>query len=187
MKKHEMVYVFYKKLPKVYTDNISEHHTHKFIKETENKRYGKDGVDNKGMIKNRSEKETVSKYDPPLPTSVIKDDNLCNYDVNKNAYGGGKEGRIKISKDKREHETRYEPPLPNSILEIKSEKGKHATQKPIDLIKWCLKYYSKEGDTILDPTMGSGSTGVACKEMNRNFIGIELDNDIYDMACERLE
>tara|TARA_B100000424_G_C22877840_1_gene467348 strand:+ start:270 stop:1133 length:864 start_codon:yes stop_codon:yes gene_type:complete len=187
MKKHEMVYVFYKKLPKVYTDNISEHHTHKFIKETENKRYGKDGVDNKGMIKNRSEKETVSKYDPPLPTSVIKDDNLCNYDVNKNAYGGGKEGRIKISKDKREHETRYEPPLPNSILEIKSEKGKHATQKPIDLIKWCLKYYSKEGDTILDPTMGSGSTGVACKEMNRNFIGIELDKDIYDMACERLE
>ena len=156
-----------------------------------------------------------------MPTSVIKDDNLCNYDVDKNAYGGGKQGRIKISKDKREHETRYEPPLPtsviktehetlygkveipdfnerngqsryepalpNSILEIASEKGKHSTQKPVDLIKWCLKYYSKEGDTILDPTMGSGSTGVACKEMNRNFIGIEMDKDIYDVACKRLE
>ena len=158
-------------------------------------------------------------YEPPLPTSVIKDENLCNYDVNKNAYGGGKEGRIKISKDKREHETRYDPPLPtsvikhpprkagiknpygdmngsekgtydpqlpNSILEIASQKGKHATQKPVDLIKWCLKYYSKEGDVVLDPTMGSGSTGVACKNMNRNFIGIELDPEIYEVAVNRI-
>jgi len=253
MKKHEMVYIFYKKLPKVYTENIAEHHTHKFIKETENKRYGKDGVDNKGAYKNRSKTEIQNKYDPPLPTSVIKtdlysnenlkeprelyrnkagqyepplptsvikDENLCKYDVNKNAYGGGKQGRIKISKDKREHETRYEPPLPtsiiktehetlygcveipdfnerngesryepplpNSILEVKSEKGKHATQKPVELIKWCLKYYSKEGDTVLDPTMGSGSTGVACKEMNRNFIGIEMDEKIYKTALDRL-
>ena len=177
MKKHEMVYVFYKKLPKVYTDNIEEHHTHKFIKETENKRNGKDGVDNKGMIKNRSEKETVSKYDPPLPTSVIKTEH-------ETAYGNNTHHHCP---QQRNGESIYEPPLPNSILEIKSEKGKHSTQKPVDLIKWCLKYYSKEGDTILDPTMGSGSTGVACKEMNRNFIGIEMDEEIYDIACKRLE
>jgi site-specific DNA-methyltransferase (adenine-specific) len=87
----------------------------------------------------------------------------------------------------RNSEPRYEPPLPNSIIEIASQKGKHATQKPVDLIKWCLKYYSKEGDIVLDPTMGSGSTGVACKEMNRRFIGIELDEDIYKVACGRLE
>ena len=62
----------------------------------------------------------------------------------------------------------------------------HPTQKPVVLIEWCLKYYSKEGDKILDPTMGSGSTGVACKNMNRHFIGIEMDKKIYDVAVERL-
>ena len=232
MKKHEMIYVFYKKLP-LY--DLSSH-THKFIKETENKRNGKDGVDNEGMIKNRSKTEIQNKYEPPLPNSVIKTEELCKYDVNKNAYGGGKEGRIKISKNKEDHEAKYDPPLPNSVikqerntpkleecfgkeylknkpnyreinpnlgangtdchiyepplphslLEIKSEKGKHATQKPTELIKWILKYYSKEGDTILDPTMGSGSTGIACKEMNRNFIGIEKDEKIFKNAEERL-
>ena len=54
-------------------------------------------------------------------------------------------------------------------------------------MKWVLKYYSKEGDIVLDPTMGSGSTGVACKEMNRNFIGIEMDPEIFETARERLE
>ena len=54
-------------------------------------------------------------------------------------------------------------------------------------MSWILKYYSKEGDTILDPTMGSGSMGVACKEMNRNFIGIEMDAKIFKDACDRLK
>ena len=80
----------------------------------------------------------------------------------------------------------YDPPLPNSILEIKSEIGKHSTQKPTQLIKWILKYYSKEGDLVLDPTMGSGSTGVACQEMNRQFIGIEKDEKIFKNAEDRL-
>ena len=69
----------------------------------------------------------------------------------------------------------YDPPLPTSILEFKSERGIHRTQKPTTMMNWILKYYSKEGDVILDPTMGSGSMGVACKEMNREFIGIEMD------------
>jgi site-specific DNA-methyltransferase (adenine-specific) len=54
-------------------------------------------------------------------------------------------------------------------------------------MEWILKYYSKENDTILDPTMGSGSMGVACKNMNRNFIGIEKDPEIYEGAVNRLE
>ena len=54
-------------------------------------------------------------------------------------------------------------------------------------MSWILKYYSKEGDTVLDPTMGSGSTGVACKEMNRNFIGMEMDDEIYEVAVNRIE
>jgi adenine specific DNA methylase Mod len=130
-------------------------------------------------------------YDPPLPNSVIKQErntpkleecfgkeylkNKPNYrKINPNLGANGTDCHI------------YDPPLPHSLLEIKSEKGKHATQKPTELIKWCLKYYSKEGDTVLDPTMGSGSTGVACKEMNRNFIGIELDKKIYSVAEKRI-
>ena len=66
------------------------------------------------------------------------------------------------------------------------EKGKHQTQKPVELIKWLLKYYTSENDVVLDPTMGSGTTGVACKEMNRNFIGIEKDKEIYNFAEKRI-
>jgi len=72
------------------------------------------------------------------------------------------------------------------MLEIKSTRGKHSTEKPVALMEWVLKYYSKEGDTILDPTMGSGSTGLAAKNMNRKFIGIEKDEDIFKVACDRL-
>jgi len=50
-----------------------------------------------------------------------------------------------------------------------------------------LKYYSKEGDVVLDPTMGSGSSAIACKNLNRKFIGIELNKDIYAVAKKRLE
>ncbi len=172
MKKHEMIYVFYKKLPFY---NL-ESHTHKFIKEVENKRNGKDGVDNKGMIKNRCKTEISNKYDPPLPVSVIKE-NDKNY---KTLYGN-----INIS----EHQSpgsRWNPPLPNSILEIKSQKGKHSTQKPDALMEWILKYYSKENDIVLDPTMGSGSMGVACKKMNRKFIGIEKDEEIFKVSQQRI-
>jgi len=181
MKKHEMIYVFYKKLP-LY--DLSSH-SHKFLKDKEETYITTTLYSDKKGEPRQVYRAEEGKYNPPLPTSVVKEE-LCNYDVNKNAYGGGKEGRIKISKDKREHETRYDPPLPNSILEVASQKGKHATQKPVALMEWCLKYYSKEGDKVLDPTMGSGSTGIACKNMNRHFIGIEMDKKIYDIAVERL-
>jgi site-specific DNA-methyltransferase (adenine-specific) len=84
----------------------------------------------------------------------------------------------------------WEPKLPKSILEfdiknnIKSRL--HRTQKPIELLKWLIKYYSKEGDVVLDPTMGSGSTGIACLETNRKFVGIELDNEIFELAKKRI-
>ena len=75
----------------------------------------------------------------------------------------------------------------NQFYGFKSEKGQHQTQNPTTLMNWILKYYSKEGDIVLDPTMGSGSMGVACKETNRKFIGIEMDDEICNTACERLE
>jgi len=244
MKKHEMIYIFYRKLPKVYTENIALHHTHKFLKQDKVKYMESDLYGNGGKnTQNKSIRQhkilyKKSEYEPPLPNSIIKEE-LCNYDVNKNAYGGGKEGRIKISKNKEDHQQKYDPPLPNSvikeetfirgknksstnkdvynsderfnngklyhhnrklqkgddpiynpplpntILEIKSEKGKHATQKPVPLMEYLIKYFTREGETVLDPTMGSGGTGIACKNLNRKFIGIEMDKDIFDVAVER--
>ena len=63
----------------------------------------------------------------------------------------------------------------------------HPTQKPIALMKRLLLIHSKGNDLILDPFMGSGTTGVACKELNRNFIGIEISKTYYDIACERIK
>ena len=133
MRKHEMVYAFYEKLP--FYDLSS--HKHKF--------------------------ENQEPFESKCET----------------AYG---KATHHSHRDKV-----YDPPLPASMLEIKSTRGKHSTQKPVALMEWLLKYYSKEGDTVLDPTMGSGSTGVACKNMNRNFIGIEKDPEIYEVAINRIE
>tara|TARA_R110000822_G_scaffold35542_1_gene100161 strand:- start:81 stop:839 length:759 start_codon:yes stop_codon:yes gene_type:complete len=66
------------------------------------------------------------------------------------------------------------------------ERTGHRTAKPVSLMKFLLKYWSKEGSTVLDPTMGSGSMGIACKKMNRKFIGIELNDDIYELAKKRI-
>lgn len=62
----------------------------------------------------------------------------------------------------------------------------HPTQKPVDLIEWLVSTYTNAGDTVLDNCMGSGTTGVACKNLGRNFIGIELDKTYYDIACKRI-
>ena len=225
MKKHEMVYIFYRKLAKVYTENIALHHTHKFLKATPNsvktnlysskttekprelyrneggqytpplpnsvikeEIYGKEYLDKKTDYNERKNGE--SRYNPPLPNSVIKEENVV---VKTTFECDGLYGKKDIIKYKNSdgtinkslNLTRYEPPLPNSILEIKSEKGKHATQKPVPLMEYLIKYFTREGETVLDPTMGSGGTGIACKNLNRRFIGIEMDKDIFDVAVER--
>ena len=82
---------------------------------------------------------------------------------------------------------------PKTILKFKSvsntPKGTkiHPTQKPIELCEYLIKTYTNENDTVLDFTMGSGSTGVACKNINREFIGIELDKNYFDIAKQRIE
>lgn len=63
----------------------------------------------------------------------------------------------------------------------------HETQKPIELIEKIIKHSSDEGMTVFDPFMGSGTTGVACKNLNRNFIGIELNEDYFKTAKKRIE
>ena len=66
-------------------------------------------------------------------------------------------------------------------------KPSHPTQKPVALLEYLIKTYTKEGETVLDFTMGSGSTGVACVNTNRNFIGIELDEKYFNIAKERID
>ena len=224
MRKHEMVYVFYEKLP--FYDLSS--HKHKFLKadkvETSSTIYNNVGKSTTPITKHGVKGETTGqpRYDPPLPTSVIKEignDNMYrggkgkpliqqgsqgnsyepplptsvikepepepNSNKNSVLYGSLKDNGYHNLRKKGET-TAYDPPPPTSILEIASQRSKHSTQKPVALMSWVLKYYSKENDIILDNCMGSGSTGVACKEMNRRFIGIEMDKDIFKVAEERL-
>ena len=133
MRSHEMIYVFYNKLP---TYNIEGNHT-------KQKRKGNDIPAKDGCFK--IERVVSSVYTPRLPLTVLEFDGINNI------------------------KTRY-----------------HTTEKPIDLLEWIIRYYSNEGETILDPTMGSGSTGVACKNLKRKFIGIEMDKTIYDVAVARI-
>ncbi len=243
MRKHEMIYVFYEKLPMY---DLSSH-THKFVKMAKG-RFGNCYADPNGKI----DEAPSLKYDPPLPVSVVKEEphNIYGFDPSKitrlnpsnvrtptydpplpvsvvkedvyNVKSRLKNGKLKASNKEynpplptsvvKEPEPEpeenyippgrresvsdedscyestgsYDPPLPNSMLKIKSTRGKHATEKPVALMEWILKYFSKEGDVVLDPTMGSGSTGVACKNMNRNFIGIEMNDEIFEVACERV-
>lgn len=76
---------------------------------------------------------------------------------------------------------------PNNILEFNNEnKQLHPTQKPVALMEYLIKTYTNEGETVFDGFMGSGSTGVACVNTNRNFIGIELDEKYFNIAKERI-
>ena len=77
---------------------------------------------------------------------------------------------------------------PSSVIEriLTGEKRYHSTQKPVALCEWLIKTYSNEGETVLDFTMGSGSTIVAAKNTGREFIGIEMDEEIFKIAEERL-
>tara|TARA_R100001443_G_C3312779_1_gene168168 strand:+ start:75 stop:824 length:750 start_codon:yes stop_codon:yes gene_type:complete len=79
--------------------------------------------------------------------------------------------------------TRY----PINIINFKRERGYHPTQKPIALLEYLIKTYTNENDTVLDFTMGSGSTGIACKNINRQFIGIEKDTKYFEIAKNRIE
>jgi site-specific DNA-methyltransferase (adenine-specific) len=90
-----------------------------------------------------------------------------------------------IARDYQDDGTRY----PIDILKFKrvdESKIIHPTQKPVSLLEYLVKTYTNENETVLDFTMGSGTTGVACKNLNRNFIGIELDKNYFNIAKERI-
>jgi site-specific DNA-methyltransferase (adenine-specific) len=98
---------------------------------------------------------------------------------------GGEAGSITQSKETPidNKGTRY----PSSVLHFKQERGLHPTQKPVPLMEWLIRTYTNEGDVVLDNTMGSGTTGVACKNTNRKFIGMEQDTDYYNITKKRLD
>jgi site-specific DNA-methyltransferase (adenine-specific)/modification methylase len=76
----------------------------------------------------------------------------------------------------------------NGMLRANKEpRGDHPTQKPIGIMEWCISHLPEETQTILDPFMGSGTTGVACMNLQRKFIGIEREQKYFDIACKRIE
>ena len=90
--------------------------------------------------------------------------------------------------DGREYKKTYEYKNPITLIEFdKIRRGSlHPTQKPTDLLEYLIKTYTNEGELVLDFTMGSGSTGVACLNTNRKFIGIELEENYFNIAINRI-
>ena len=82
----------------------------------------------------------------------------------------------------------YDRPLINSGLTPKSEKegNGHPTQKPVGVMEWLIEHLTNENNVVFDPFMGSGSTGVACKNMNRSFIGSELEKEYFNISKKRI-
>ena len=76
---------------------------------------------------------------------------------------------------------------PDYFTSSVSFKHLHPTQKPEELIEWLVKYWSFEKDIVLDPFLGSGTTAVVCKKLNRSFIGFELDKEYYNIAKDRVD
>ncbi len=115
------------------------------------------------------------------PQGLIKIDKVVNCpDKRKNRMIGQVDAdRIFL---KQEH-TNY----PRTLLEYSKEYGKHTSQKPVPLLEYLIKTYTLENETVLDFTMGSGSAGVACKNLNRKFIGIEKDEKYFEIAKNRIE
>lgn len=122
-------------------------------------------------------------YNPIMKPRVGKGKDCYKYD-----HYCGDSNHIKMNKVKK----RYDPDFvqPSSVLTfnvVPNRKNKlHPTQKPVDLLEYLIKTYTNEGDTVLDSTFGSCSTGVACLNTNRKFIGIELDEKYFDVGAERM-
>ena len=145
---------------------------------------------------NSGKKGSGNLYVPPNPASVLVEKESTDFVYPPDKFHG------KSYKEKYGcNPTCYEPHNPLSVLEYDEDepmsmyeskkvfigKRHHQTEKPIDILEFFLKYWTNDGDTILDPTMGSGSTGVACQKIgNRNFIGFELNEDIFKVAKSRM-
>ena len=192
MRNHEMVYFFYEQAPKYNRDKYHKRINNvKHAKSETTQPKASDKVENEKITipsKERNNlgeqagiypknKMTFSNFEPPNPASIVEE----------KIWG----------EEKKDRHQRYlecgcgyfEPRQPDSVFESEKVfigKRNHQTEKPQDILEFFLKYWSDEGDVILDPTMGSGSTGVACKNLNREFIGIELTDKYFNVAKKRI-
>jgi len=106
-------------------------------------------------------------------------------------YGGFKSDTSKIGEvygsAKSQHRDNPEGSrYPKTVQKFKQEKGFHPTQKPVEMMEYFIKTYTNEGDTVLDNTMGSGTTGVASVNLGRRFIGMEQEQKYFDIAKKRI-
>jgi len=108
------------------------------------------------------------------------------YSYNRENEGGETTGEIKKGGVSSDYEADKLLPVNIQVFK-KPNKPKHPTQKPVELMEYLIKTYTNENETVLDFTMGSGSTGVAAKNLNRSFIGIEQDQKYYNIAEQRIK
>jgi site-specific DNA-methyltransferase (adenine-specific) len=121
-----------------------------------------------------------------LNTHYYKPNGLIEINKNKSNKGkGGNLGHHSSEKKRNEYTQKYSN-YPKSIQNFTRERGLHPTQKPVLLMEYLIKTYTNEGETVLDFTMGSGTTGVACVNTKRNFIGIEMDDNYFEIAKTRI-
>ena len=92
----------------------------------------------------------------------------------------------KFGESEKIYNLKYPTTVTSLCFSCRAERGLHPTQKPVALMEYLIKTYTNEGETVLDFTMGSGTTGVACVNTNRNFIGMELDDKYFEIAKARI-
>ena len=118
---------------------------------------------------------------------VYNPQGLLDCSIEKSNKGkGGNLGHCS-SEDKRDEYRQTKKGYPRTIQKFGRNRGLHPTQKPVALMEYLIKTYTNEGETVLDFTMGSGTTGVACMNTNRKFIGIERDDKYFDISVKRIK
>lgn len=134
--------------------------------------FSKGSIGHIGKIKNRM---------PYNPQGLRKCDKIQKHG------SWGMNGTMERKSQKKSIHVEYEN-YPKMVLNFPRDTQKiHPTQKPVPLLEYLIKTYTNEGETVLDNCMGSGSTGVACVNTNRDFIGIELDENYFNVAKQRIE
>lgn len=116
------------------------------------------------------------------PLKTIRQEPISGYVSSRSSSAGlvGKDKMVRVQTHKN----------PTTLLTFRKlygpDRPEHPTQKPVDLLEYLIKTYTREGETVLDFTMGSGSTGVACRNLNRHFIGIEKEKKYFEIAKSRI-
>lgn len=146
----------------------------------------------KKMLLKQTEDICLFYEKPPIYNPQMLDAQIDRIRPKNNGSSGTKNyGKVKETKsaDDYDNKKRY----PTNLIKFSSWKNDcnpinrmHPTQKPIELLEWLIKTYTNEEMTVLDFTMGSGSTGVACKNTNRDFIGIEMNEEYFKIAEQRI-